>query len=269
MMELRPYQEEARQKVENEWANGIQRTLLVLPTGTGKTVVFSKIIEDRVRAGDRCLILAHRGELLDQASDKLEKITGMKCAIEKAEETCLDKWNRVVVGSVQTLQRQNRLDRFEDDHFGTIVVDEAHHAVSDSYRRVIDHFPQALLLGVTATPDRGDQIALGEVFNSVAYEYSIVQAIKEGYLCKIMAQTIPLQLNMTSLKTQAGDYTLGSIDSALDPYLEQIAEEMTHYCMDRKTVAEIPGHAEQARIPCCGSQRNVRGSQRDPRRFRK
>ena len=240
MMELRPYQEEARQKVENEWANGRQRTLLVLPTGTGKTVVFSKIIEDRVRAGDRVLILAHRGELLDQAADKLEKITGMKCAIEKAEETCLDKWNRVVVGSVQTLQRQNRLDRFDDDYFNTIVVDEAHHAVSDSYRRVIDHFPEALLLGVTATPDRGDQIALGEVFSSVAYEYSIVQAIKEGYLCKIMAQTIPLQLDMTSLKTQAGDYTLGSIDSALDPYLEQIAEEMTNYCMDRKTVVFLP-----------------------------
>ena len=75
-MKLRPYQEEARSAVQNEWQNN--KTLLVLPTGCGKTIVFSKIIEDRVRAGERVLVLAHRGELLDQASDKLEKSTGLK-----------------------------------------------------------------------------------------------------------------------------------------------------------------------------------------------
>lgn len=240
MTELRPYQEEARQAIENEWANSNRRTLLVLPTGTGKTVVFSKVIEDRVRAGDRCLIMAHRGELLDQASDKLNKMTGLQCAIEKADETCLGTWNRVVVGSVQSMQRPQRLDKFPADYFSTIVVDEAHHAITDGYRRILDHFPQANILGVTATPDRGDQRKLGEVFDSLAYEYSIVQAINQGYLCRIMAQTIPLKLDMTGLKTQAGDYTLGSIDSALDPYLEQIATEMESYCKNRKTVVFLP-----------------------------
>lgn len=239
-MELRPYQEAARTAVEQEWASGKRKTLLVLPTGTGKTVVFSKIAEDQVRQGGRVLIMAHRGELLDQAADKLHRMTGLMCSVEKAEQSCLGSWNRVTVGSVQSLQRENRLNRFSPDYFSTIIVDEAHHAITDGYRRVIDHFPDANVLGVTATPDRGDMQHLGQVFDSLAYEYSIVQAIREGYLCKIMAQTIPLEIDMSELKTQAGDYTLGSIDHALDPYLEQIASEMENYCKDRKTVVFLP-----------------------------
>lgn len=114
-IKLRPYQEESREAVEKEWADGKKRTLLVLPTGTGKTIVFSKIIEDQVRAGDRCLILAHRGELLEQASDKLYKSTGIQTATEKAEETSLQSYRRVTVGSVQTMQRDKRLDQFPPD----------------------------------------------------------------------------------------------------------------------------------------------------------
>ena len=240
MTELRPYQAEARQAIEKQWASGVKNTLLVLPTGTGKTVVFSKVIEDQVRKGERCLILAHRGELLNQAADKLEKISGIGCSVEKADQTCLGEWFRVVVGSVQTLQQQKRLDKFADDYFDTIVIDEAHHAITPGYRRILDYFHAAKVLGVTATPDRGDQRKLGEVFESLAYEYSIVRAIREGYLCKIVAQMIPLKLDMTGLKTQAGDYTLGSIDCALDPYLEKIADHMLNYCKGRKTVVFLP-----------------------------
>lgn len=100
-MKLRPYQEEARSAIQQEWESGRKRTLLVLPTGCGKTIVFSKVIEDRVRLGERVLVLAHRGELLDQASEKLEKSTGLKTALEKAENTSLGSFFRVVVGSVQ------------------------------------------------------------------------------------------------------------------------------------------------------------------------
>ncbi|MDU2288096.1 MAG: DEAD/DEAH box helicase family protein, partial [Enterococcus faecalis] len=154
-MKLRPYQEEARSAVQNEWQNNKKKTLLVLPTGCGKTIVFSKIIEDRVRAGERVLVLAHRGELLDQASDKLEKSTGLKTAIEKADQTSIGSFFRVVVGSVQTMQREKRLNKFPPDYFDTIVIDEAHHCISEGYQRVLKHFDESNVLGVTATPDRG------------------------------------------------------------------------------------------------------------------
>lgn len=238
--ELRPYQQQARDRIHAEWDAGHTRTLLVLPTGTGKTIVFASVAADQVRAGDRVLILAHRGELLEQAADKLQRSTGLVSAVEKAESTCLDSWFRVVVGSVQTLQRTARLERFPQDYFGTIIIDEAHHAFTDGYRRILDYFSGAKVLGVTATPDRGDMRNLGEVFDSLAFEYKLTDAIKEGYLCKIMAQTIPLQLDITSVTMSGGDYAVGDLGTALDPYLEQIAAEMARRCKSRKTVVFLP-----------------------------
>ena len=239
-MELRPYQREAEAAILNEWDAGILRTLLVLPTGCGKTIVFSKVIEDRVRAGDRVLVLAHRGELLEQASDKLAQATGLRCATEKADESCLGSWYRVAVGSVQSLMREKRLSRFAHDYFQTIVVDEAHHVLSDGYQRVLDHFGQAKVLGVTATPDRGDMRNLGQCFQSLAYEYTLPKAIREGVLSPIKALTIPLKLDLTGVGVQSGDFKAGDLGTALDPYLEQIADEMTRHCSDRKTVVFLP-----------------------------
>ena len=183
LMELRPYQQQARAAVQDEWKLGNTRTLLVLPTGCGKTTVFAKITEDCVRLGDRVLILAHRGELLDQAADKIKRSTGLTCATEKAEQSCLDSsscWYRVTVGSVQSLMRESRLSRFKEDYFDTIIIDEAHHAVSDSYQRVLEHFHNAKVLGVTATPDRGDMRELGE--ESVAEHVKVLQQLRDAGL---------------------------------------------------------------------------------------
>lgn len=239
-MELRPYQQEAKEAVFEQWDNGIRKTLLVLPTGCGKTIVFAKITEDCVRKGDRVLILAHRGELLDQAADKLKKTTGLNSAIEKAESSCLGSWFRVVVGSVQTLMREKRLGQFPEDYFNTIIIDEAHHCISDSYQKVLKHFPEAHVLGVTATPDRGDMRNLGQYFESLAYEYTLPKAIKEGYLTPIKALTIPLKIDMSGVSVQAGDFKASDIGTALDPYLEGIAQEMQKYCADKKTVVFLP-----------------------------
>lgn len=239
-MELRPYQKEAKDAIFTEWKNGVNKTLLVLPTGCGKTIVFAKVAEECVREGSRVLILAHRGELLDQAADKIAKSTGLGCAIEKAEQTCIGSWFRIVVGSVQSLMREKRLNQFPDDYFDAIIIDEAHHCISDSYQRVLQHFPEADVLGVTATPDRGDMKNLGTVFESLAYEYTLPRAIKEGYLSPIKAVTIPLKIDMSSVGVQAGDFKSGEIATALDPYLESIAQEMEKYCTDRKTVVFLP-----------------------------
>lgn len=239
-MELRPYQSEAKEAIFQEWDKGVLRTLLVLPTGCGKTIVFAKVTEDCVRRGDRVLILAHRGELLDQAADKIAKATRLGCATEKAEQSCLGSWFRVVVGSVQTLMREKRLGQFPADYFNTIIIDEAHHSISDSYQKILAHFDKARVLGVTATPDRGDMQNLGQVFDSLAYEYTLPKAIKAGYLSPIKALTIPLKLDLSGVAMQSGDFKVGDIATALDPYLYQIADEMEKYCKERKTVVFLP-----------------------------
>ena len=240
MMKLRTYQQEAVNAIRQQWKEGYSRTLLVLPTGCGKTIVFAKVTEECVRQGKRVLILAHRGELLDQAADKLFKTTGIRSSLEKAESSCLDSWYRVTVGSVQTLMREKRLAQFSPDHFDIVIVDEAHHCISDSYQRILGYFSAAQVLGVTATPDRGDMKNLGSVFESLAYEYTLPRAIKEGYLSPIKAVTIPLKLDLSGVSTQAGDFKASDIDTALDPYLYQIAEEMKNYCKNRKTVVFLP-----------------------------
>ena len=239
-MELRPYQQKAVDAVKKEWEEGHKKTLLVLPTGTGKTVVFSKIVEDCTKDGSRALILAHRGELLEQAADKLTKVSGLYSALEKAESTSLGSFLPVTVGSIQTLSQEKRLTQFPKDHFKTIVIDECHHSSSDSYQRVLNYFEGANVLGVTATPDRGDQKSLGKYFDSKAYEYTMHQAIKEGYLCPVRAQMIPLELDISKVGMSNGDYAVGEMGTALEPYLHQIVFEMSKYCKGKKTVVFLP-----------------------------
>ena len=206
----------------------------------GKTIVFAKVAEECVRRGGRVLILAHRGELLEQAADKILKATGLRCAVEKAEESCLGSWFSITVGSVQSLMREKRLKKFPPDYFTDIIIDEAHHSISDSYQKILNHFENANVLGVTATPDRSDMRNLGQVFDSLAYEYKLPTAIKDGYLSPIKAMTIPLELDLSGVAIQAGDFKAADIDTALDPYLQKIADEMLEYCAGRKTVVFLP-----------------------------
>lgn len=239
-MELRPYQKAASAAIKGEWAKGNRRTLLVLPTGCGKTIVFCNVSEDVVRDGGRVLILAHRGELLQQAADKMKRVTGLGCALEKAESTSIGEWFRIVVGSVQTLARPNRLKLFKPDHFATIIVDEAHHVLSPTYQAVLDHFSDAQVLGVTATPERGDLRNLGAFFDSLAFEYKLPRAIKDGFLVPIKAQTIPIKIEMDGVATTGGDFQAADVGNALDPYLSCIAREIAERCRDRKTVIFTP-----------------------------
>ena len=240
MMKLRPYQEEAFDHVFSEWDDGRKKTLVVMPTGTGKTIVFAKIVEECVRRGYRVLIMAHRGELLDQAADKIFKATGLRSSVEKADRTCLGEWYRVVVGSVQTLMHEKRLKQFPPDYFDAIIIDEAHHCISPSYQTVLKHFGASKVLGVTATPDRADMKNLGSYFESLAFEYTMPEAIRSGYLVPIKALTIPLKIDISMVGISAGDFKVGEIGTALDPYLYQIADEMVKYCKDRKTIVFLP-----------------------------
>lgn len=237
-MELRPYQVEAEKAIFKEWEEK-QSTLLVLPTGCGKTVVFADIARERTANG-RVLILAHREELLSQASTKIKNMCGLDCAVEKADQTCIGRPELITVGSVQTLMTEKRLSRFAPDFFQTVIVDEAHHAMAKSYQNVLTHFNSAKVLGVTATPDRGDMKDLSNIFESLAYEYSLRDAVKQGYLSPIRVQTMPLNIDLSSVKVSCGDFQVNDIGHALEPYLEDIADEMAKVCMDRHTVVFLP-----------------------------
>ena len=236
---LRPYQVKAVDAVRKEWTEGRSRTLLCMATGTGKTVCFAAIADSEVKSGGRVLVLAHRGELLEQAKDKIKAVTGLDCGLEKGEASSWDDYYPIVVGSIQTMMREKRLNAFDPREFTAIIVDEAHHALSDSYKTVLEYF-DANVLGVTATPDRGDKKNLGQYFDSIAFSYSIADAIRDKYLCKIKAITIPLKVDLTGVSTTAGDYNAAEVGGALAPYLAQIAKEMKVYCKGKKTVVFLP-----------------------------
>lgn len=226
--QLRPYQLEAIDKINEHWEEW-DRELLVLPTGCGKTVVFNTIANQR---DGKTLILAHREELIEQARDKYHGMFGEVPGKIKAQEESI---RDVTVGSVQTMMRRDYSGLFD-----TVIVDEAHHAVSDSYMNVLGQFPNAKVLGVTATPDRGDKKSLAKYFDGIAYEYGIRDAIKDGYLCPITAQTVPLEIDMTNVKISIGDFQVDSIAESLEPYLEQIAAAIQIHAAGRKTVVFCP-----------------------------
>lgn len=228
LMTLRPYQKEAVNAINEHW-NEWDKELLVLPTGCGKTIVFSSIAHDR---SGNVLILAHRDELIEQARDKYHALFSEYPGKIKAQENDI---RRVTVGSVQTMSRRDYSGRFQ-----TVIVDEAHHALSDSYQTVLNQFPGAKVLGVTATPDRGDKRSLAQYFEGIAYEYGLKRAVKEGYLCKITARTVPLQIDMNQVKVSVGDFQLDSVAKTLEPYLPQIAKAIIEYAADRKTVVFCP-----------------------------
>lgn len=178
--------------------------------------------------------------MLNQAAEKIESMTGLKTAREKGQETAIGSESKIVIASIRTLQGDKRLNQFKRDEFGTIVVDEAHHIMADGYQKVMDYFKDAKVLGVTATADRGDKKDLGNYFDSIAYEYGIKQAVEEGYLCPLVAQTIPIDIDISNVKTSQGDYQLGELSTAIDPYLDEIAKQISNICRNRKTIIFTP-----------------------------
>ena len=221
----RPYQAEAIQAVHSAWSSGVNRTLLVMATGTGKTYTFCRILTLRRDQGfGRALVLAHRIELIDQAIEACER-AGLTAEAETGDRLAsthggLYGRSDVVVATVQSL-RGRRLDRWHETAFGTVVVDECHHSTAASYRAVLDRFPLARVIGVTATPDRGDKIGLGGVFGHVAYQYDLRTAIADGWLCPIRVQALTAgELDLDSVRVSkqehGRDLHAGDIAAQLD-----------------------------------------------------
>ncbi len=248
--ELRPYQRKAIAAVENEWyGEGRRTTLLVQATGTGKTVVMAELAKRAISSGGRVLLLAHRGELLEQAQDKFGE-AGLETALEKAGSRAWSSDAPAVIGSVQTLANDSRLCQWAPNAFTHVFVDEAHHAASESYRNVLDHFGTARLLGVTATPRRADKARISEVFDSLAFEYNLRTAVNEGYLVPIKALMSPLEIDISGVKPKAGDYSENQLGAAIEPYLEAIAREMAEHCLGKRRTAVFLPLVETSKKMC-------------------
>lgn len=224
-MMLRPYQREAVDAVVNQFRGDATSTLLVLPTGTGKTIVFAHLIGMAQRG--RVMVVAHREELIDQAARKVEAVTGHTPSIEMAErkaDESMFRQSKVVVASVQTLiagfEGKGRMSRFKPEQFSLIIFDEAHHIESKSWQQVVEYFKdntKCKILGVTATPKRHDKLALGNTFDTVAYTYPLTSAINDGWLVPIEQQTVEVtSLDYSTCRTTAGDLNGRDLASVME-----------------------------------------------------
>lgn len=211
---LRPYQREAVDAVHRAGVEGCMAPAVGLPTGTGKTVVFSALAQERAELG-RTLILAHRDELLRQAADKYREVNpGADVGFVQAGMNDID--HAVVVASVQSLSQPRRLDSFPWRDVKTCVTDEAHHATATTYLRIQERLdPECLHLGVSATLERGDKVGLGAVWKQVVYLKTLQEMIEAGYLVDIRAKAIRLNYNLGQLRTSRGDFVASQVSEVL------------------------------------------------------
>lgn len=256
-MRLRPYQNSAVDAIYSEWQDN-DSTLLVLPTGCGKTICFAEVIR-RLPSGKRAMVIAHREELIWQAAQKIEAVTKLPVEVEMAEfqaDRGMFAHSPVVVATVQTLNAgagDGRISKFDPNQFGALIVDEAHHVTASSYRYVVNHFrknPECRVLGVTATPDRSDEEALGQMFDTVAFDYEISDAITDGWLVPIAQRQVFVEgIDLSSVRTTAGDLNEGDLARIMEfeQNLHEVAAPTFELAGKRKTLifAASVAHAER------------------------
>jgi ATP-dependent helicase IRC3 len=225
-MSLRPYQHEALQVSKDKYASGLTRQLIQLPTGTGKTVVFANLKEFH-NFQNRQLVLVHRDELAQQAKDSIQHWNpSLRVGIEMGEH----RWSNnddVVIAGVQTIgtTSSKRLHGFNPRQFDSLTCDEAHHSVASTYTKVFDYFGlldgqrrdySKLLLGVTATPNRGDGQGLGQRYDEIIYRMSILDAIRDGWLANIRGIKITSATDLSGVHVRAGDFAVGELEAAVN-----------------------------------------------------
>jgi superfamily II DNA or RNA helicase len=247
---VRPYQRDMLVSVSDGWMDEYCRTqLIVAATGTGKTIVMGGLARTFVKSGQRALMLAHTDELISQAQDKFSRLTGMPAAREKAADHASLNDN-VVVGSVQTMRGLERLQSWPRDHFGLVMVDEAHRTLAKSYMEVLNHFESARVVGVTATADRGDKRELGQFYERLAYDYPMVKACHDGWLVRPVVQTLPLQIDLNAngaekIKIKRGmdgapDLDMTEVSHRIEPFLGDLAAAIWQHAKDRRILGFAP-----------------------------
>jgi superfamily II DNA or RNA helicase len=242
-LKRKQYQFDAVDAVFGQWEGGINSTLLLMPTGTGKTVTAALVAQrGQDDGGWRTLFLAQRRKLVTQAASTFQMF-GFLTAIEMAdlrerEQAVIMGEPEVVVGTVQTLTG-HRLRSMRKDRFDLVVIDEAHHALGPNYQEIIDHFSFARLLGITATPD-GSKRNLGDSFETIAYRLTLKRAIQEGALCPLTIRTIPVPIDLTKLRLTKSDFNETEIAARLGPMLEPLAYNIKLNIADRQAIVFTP-----------------------------
>jgi superfamily II DNA or RNA helicase len=238
---LRGYQHAAIASVQKALTAGLRRAAVVMPTGAGKTVVLAHLIAGQP-PGTRTLVLAHRTELVDQAAAKIRAVCPeLRVGVVRAEED--QHRGDVTVAMVQTISRPKRLTRVAP--YDLIVVDECHHSTAISYKTVLDAWPQARAVGVTATLARADNARLGDIWQDVVYRIDILDLIdhQPPYLCDVRGYRVTTTgLDLAAVRTSHGDYQLGDLERRMGDAgaWEAAADAYRRYAAERRGVIFTP-----------------------------
>jgi superfamily II DNA or RNA helicase len=242
---LRPYQREAVDAVYGQWADGIDRTAVVLPTGTGKTDVISAIAVREARAGKRVLALAHRDELLEQITERI-RMHNPSIPIGRVQARINQTRRPITVASTPTLYTDKRRGRLAPPD--VVLYDECHHAPSPKSMEVL-HWARvfgegAKLCGFTATPVRGDKRGMGDVLQDVAFKRDIAWAVDSGFLVRPRGRVVVADhMDLNKAKVRAGDYTDSELGDMVEQDTDQIVRAWLEHASERLTVAFTPNVA--------------------------
>jgi ATP-dependent helicase IRC3 len=248
ILQDRPYQNDAISATLSEYDKGVRRMLHVMATGTGKTIIFSKLYEAlKSRLPGKMLIIAHRDELIEQNADKAQGVNPSLKVGREAGTFHSSPDDDIISASVQTLGRKgtSRLEKLNWEHIDKIVIDEAHHGVTDGYSRILDRSgclepdSSKLLLGVTATPIRPDGAALSDVFDKVAFQYPLRQAIKDGWLVSLRGYRVRGGVSLDIVGTGDGDFVKSELSNAVNTPARNrtIVDAWIKHGEDRQTMA--------------------------------
>lgn len=230
-MQLRDYQQDAFRAVNEGWGL-YQKQLGIMATGGGKTILFSHLA---ATDPGKVLILAHREELINQAVDKLYSATGIHAAVEQGTRKAIPG-SKVTVASVQTMR--GRKGKYAPDHFSLIIVDECQHRTSREYMDAMEHF-QARELGVTATPSRSDKKELSRVYQSVAFNFGMLELIKRGYLSDVRIRRLKCEVDIRQLRLRK-EFNKDEVAEVLHPVIKDMARELAAESWFMKLLVFLP-----------------------------
>ena len=241
---LRPYQEECLQKVKEAFLE-FNRVLIVMSTGSGKTILFNDLAKQFVSQNKNVLVLAHREELLFQAAEKMERFNSIPFSMIKSGYD-VDMSKHYFVASVQSLCKEDRLKKFPKDFWSLIICDEAHHLTAKTYQDILNYFENYKLLGVTATERKSEAKKFASMFDTKAYEYDIRQMITEGYGSKIIARNANISVDLTNVRVVSGDFCVNELDREVSKKFDTIANYINNELKYRRSILIFTPRVESA-----------------------